>query len=145
MDVQAALAQAIDEILDKMAFLYLDEAEPGEMPERFDHYTLTTFAGPGRGTLTICFSHALAAQMARNLIGIRDEDELFEGTLEDAIREFTNMVVGRTLTLLSPKDAFELTVPALVEALAAPGAQETSYMVAGHLEDEPFMAVMRLA
>jgi CheY-specific phosphatase CheX len=145
MDVQAALAQAIDEILDKMAFLYLDEAEPGELPDTFDHYTQTTFVGPGRGTLTICFSQALAAQMARNLIGIRDEDELFEGTLEDAIREFTNMVVGRTLTLLSPEQAFELTVPTMVQAVAAPGDKEASYTVMGLLEDEPFMAVMRVA
>ena len=144
MDVQAALAQAIDEILDKMAFLYLDEAAPGEMPEAFDHYTQTTFAGPGRGTLTICFSHPLAAQMARNLIGIRDEDELFEGTLEDAIREFTNMVAGRTLTLLSPENAFELTVPTQVQAPAAPSARERSYTVAGRLEDQPFMAIMRM-
>ncbi len=145
MEVQAALAQAIDEILDKMAFLTLDDAAPADMPGRFDHYTQTSFAGPGRGTLTICFSHALAAQLARNLIGIRDEDELYEGTLEDAIREFTNMVVGRTLTLLSPQKGFELTVPIMVDALAEPGAGESAYTVLGHLEDEPFMAVLRVA
>lgn len=145
MDVQAALAQAIDEILDKMAFLFLEEAGPEDMPATFDLYTQTTFEGPGRGTLTICFSNDLAAQLARNLIGIRDEDELYEGTREDAIREFSNMVAGRTLTLLSPKEGFQLTVPAMVRAVPEPGAQETTYVVAGHLEDEPFMAVLRVS
>lgn len=144
MDVHNALAQAIDDILDKMAFMVLEEYDEPPPESAYRFFTHTTFDGLVKGDLTIYFSENVANQLARNLIGIRDEDELYAGTREDAIREFTNMVIGRSLTMLSPVKNFELTVPTLLPAPQLDENATETVEVSGKLEENPFKAVMQI-
>lgn len=143
MDVEAAISQALDEVLDKMAFLFFDDYDPDEYDgEGFAMFTNVKFNGVINGNLTLYFTNETADQLARNLIGIRDEDELFDDTREDAVKEFTNILVGRTMTILSPDDPFELTVPRIVPAPAPDHAGANPIIVEGGLEDAPFKVVV---
>ena len=145
MNVESAVNQALDEVLDKMVFLFFDEFDADAYEgEGFALYTQVAFKGVINGDLFLSFTRETADQLARNLIGIRDEDELFDGTREDAVREFTNIVVGRTMTLLSPDDAFELTVPRTIPAPPNEPEATELIVVEGALEDEPFRLAMAL-
>ena len=139
MDVKEGLLSAVDEVLDKMAFMFFDEAE-GAPPEdtAFQYITEVNANGVIVGTLNILVTEDGARSIARNLIGIREEDELFDGTLQDALREFTNLVMGRTMTILNPAGPFEMEVPKLVPHPAADRAGLTDLLVDGMLDDEPF-------
>jgi CheY-specific phosphatase CheX len=145
MDVKTSLVSSFEEVLDKMAFLFFEEGEGDEEDEEpsFDFVTYVEFQGVISGCLNILVSAPTAHQIARNLIGIRDEDALHEGTLEDALREFTNLVMGRTMTLLNPDGPFDMRIPELVQA---PAPEETGRQVlalAGVLEEQPFRMLLQ--
>jgi len=142
MDIKSTLMHSFEEILDKMAFLFFEEGQPDTPPEQFDYISHVDFKGVINGTLHLFFTHATGEELARNLIGIRDDDELYKGTVEDAVCEFTNMIMGRTMTELNPDERFELTVPVIVQEPSWPGDGDTSVRVDGMLEDEPCRIVM---
>lgn len=146
MDVQSYLMQAFEEILDKMAYLYFEqpEEEADEEAEEpnFEFMTLITFEGAISGSLNLFFTRSSAEVIARNLVGIRDGDDLFDGTMEDAVCEFTNMVMGRTMTTLDPDHRFEMAVPKIVKD-ATPAPDGTASLdIAGTLDDEPCKLVI---
>jgi CheY-specific phosphatase CheX len=144
MDVKACLMNAIEEVLDKMAFMFFDEAPPeASDPDDYRHITEVNANGVIVGKLNILVTDSTARHIARNLIGIRDDDELFPDTLEDALREFTNLVMGRTMTILNPAGPFDMEVPRLVPHAAPPEAGRTTLTINGALDDEPFQLVLQ--
>jgi CheY-specific phosphatase CheX len=144
MEVRQHLIQAFEEILDKMAYLYFEEPEEDEAPpgNGFQFVTQISFDGVISGSLNAFFTRNSAEEIARNLVGIRAEDELFEGTLEDAVCEFTNMVMGRTMTTLDPDHRFDMEVPRVVEEAGAPLEGTQTLDIAGILDDEPCKLVV---
>lgn len=144
MDVKGALLNSIDEILDKMAFMFFEELEeepPAE--DEFKFITQVTMKGVIFGKLNILLTESTARHIARNLIGIKDDDELFEDTLGDAMEEFTNLVAGRTMTILNPAGPFDMEVPELVDHPAPPEAGLTPLIIDGALDDEPFRILLQ--
>lgn len=142
MDVRASLIGSIEEVLDKMAFMFFDETSEAQG----EAYLLTTevnVTGVVSGRLNIQVTESAAKEIARNLIGIRDEDDLHRGTLEDALREFTNLVMGRTMTILNPAGPFDMEIPRIVEEPSASVPSETELDVAGALDDEPMRVLFR--
>ena len=143
MDVKSALMGSVNEVLDKMAFMFFDEMSDEEQENlKFDFITFVRFTGVISGTLNIQLTESSARVIARNLLGIRDEDELFNDTLLDALREFTNLVMGRTMTLLNPNGRFDMHVPELVSTVASPEAGSANIQIAGALDEEPIQLVM---
>lgn len=137
MDVQGKLLEAFDEILDKMAFLFFEEPEEDQTPpDSYDFLTHIGFKGVISGSLNIFLTRAVAENLARNLVGIRDEDELFDSTVQDAVCEFTNMVMGRTLTVLDPNHGFEMEVPSSVTEATPPGDNDQEVDVEGVLDGD---------
>ena len=143
MDVKKSLLGSLDEVLDKMAFMFFDELseEEFENPD-YKYVTFVRFSGMINGTLNILINEAAAKVIARNLLGIRDDDELYDDTLLDALKEFTNLVMGRTMTLLNPGGSFDMHVPLLVEKPSDPEEGETTIRVNGALDDTPIQVVM---
>ncbi len=139
MDVRESLLNAVDEVLDKMAFLFFEEAESEDEVSLDPAYiTEVNLSGVITGTLNIFLSEGTAKLVARNLLGIREDDELFEDTLGDALGEFTNLVGGRTMTILHPPGPFNMEIPRVVEGPAAPQEGQIELFIHGHLEEEPF-------
>lgn len=144
MDVKSSLLSSIEEVLDKMAFLFFEEGEQEDSdPDQFGFITEVDTKGVIVGKLNILVTDASARNIARNLIGIRDEDELYPETLEDALREFTNLVMGRTMTILNPAGPFDMEVPRLVEHPAPPEAGLATLTINGSLDEEPFQIVLQ--
>ena len=144
MDVRASLMSSIEEVLDKMAFMFFDEEVPEETAgDPFRFITEVDTKGVIVGRLNIFVTETTARSIARNLIGIRDDDELYADTLEDALREFTNLVMGRTMTLLNPAGPFDMEVPRVVAQAAPPDDGRVQLTVRGALDDEPFQLVLQ--
>src|SRR3972149_4590904 len=127
-----------------MAFMFVDETESGSTdPDDFAFITEVDTKGVIVGKLNILVTETAARNIARNLIGIRDDDELFPDTLEDGLREFTNLVMGRTMTILNPAGPFDMEVPRIVEHLALPTPGRAVLTIGGELDDEPFRVVLQ--
>ena len=139
LDVRDSLLKAIDEVLDKMVFLFFEENESAFGGAKdFFFITQVEMSGVITGTMNIFLSEGTAALVARNLLGIRDEDELFEGTIDDALEEFTNLIGGRMMTILHPPGPFNMEVPQRVDQPAQPAGGQSELVINGTLEDEPF-------
>ena len=107
-----SIVSAFEEILDKMAFMVFEPVTPGALPSAGFAYTShSAFSGKLSGSLSAYFTRATAEGFARNLIGIRAGDVLLESTMEDALREFSNILMGRALSLLAPTEHYDLQLP----------------------------------
>jgi CheY-specific phosphatase CheX len=113
MELQSSLITAFEEILDKMAFMVFEAGSPRKLehPAPFGYTSRIAFKGSIVGTLNLYFTRSTAEAIARNLMGLRDGDELFKGTVEDALGEFANILMGRALSLMDPDKAFDLQLP----------------------------------
>ncbi|HKJ00092.1 MAG TPA: chemotaxis protein CheX [bacterium] len=144
MDVKSSLLSSIEEVLDKMAFMFFDESEPPEAePDDFPFITEVDTRGVIVGKLNVLVTETSAREIARNLIGIRDDEELYPETLEDALREFTNLVMGRTMTILNPAGPFDMDVPRLVSHPAPREVGRVLLTINGALDDEPFQMMLQ--
>ena len=143
MDVKSHLMRSFEAILDRMAFMYFEEPEDGEpIPEDFHYITGISFKGAINGTLNVFFNKTMSEELARNLVGIREDDELFEKTLTDGICEFTNMIMGHTMTDIDPARSFDMDVPVIIsEPTPRPDGMET-IEISGLLDEYPIKLVM---
>ena len=98
-----------------------------------------SFRGILTGKFNLFINEYQGELIARNLLGIRDEDQLMNGTVKDAICEFTNMIMGRTMTLINSSGNFELGVPFITENFQYPANEENSLQIKGLLEEYPCM------
>ncbi len=147
MDLQSSLISAFEEILDKMAFMVFETgtATQLEAPPPYEFTSRIAFRGKITGTLNLYFTRSTADAIARNLMGLRDGDELYKGTVEDALGEFANILMGRALSLLDPDTAFDLHLPFTGAGdLPAEGGDGDTLAVEGILDEaEPCRMVVK--
>lgn len=134
-----SLITALEEILDKMVFMVFEPASKDDLPPGdFAFTSQISFGGRVSGTMSVYLTRATAEEFARNLIGIRQSDVLHDTTLHDALREFCNILMGRTLSLMAPEEHFDLQLPVTYPGAHAPGGDSASLWVDGILnEAEP--------
>lgn len=112
MKLMEHIVAAIDETLDKMAFMSFSPVAAADVsPSPFAYTVRIGFAGKLAGELTLYFTEKTSEGMSRNLLGLRDAEVLFPGTPADALKEFANILMGRTLSLLDPATPFTLEIP----------------------------------
>jgi len=147
MELQSSLITAFEEILDKMAFMVFEVGSTGklERPAPYCYTSRIAFDGNIMGTLNLYFTQATAEAIARNLMGLRDNDDLYKGTVEDALGEFANILMGRALSIMAPDTAFDLHLPVTQsgdQPAAGDGSQTLS--VEGVLDEvEPCRIVIK--
>jgi chemotaxis protein CheY-P-specific phosphatase CheC len=110
-------------------------ADKQELPHCLSDCLLAriTFSGAAKGALVLAVPAPLCAQIAANVLGIDEDDELPPGRPADALKELLNVICGHVLTALAGEaPVFNLSVPevspldeahwtALVEAPATVG------------------------
>ena len=147
MELQSSLITAFEEILDKMAFMVFETGSAAQLesPAPFEYTSQIAFTGKITGTLNLYFTRSTADAIARNLMGLRDGDELFKGTVEDALGEFANILMGRALSLLDPDTAFDLHLPVTGQGkLPAAGLDGQTLTVEGILDEaEPCLMIVK--
>ena len=134
--------RSFEAILDRMAFMYFEEPDDEPVAEDFQIFTGITFSGAISGCLNVFFNREMAEELARNLVGIRDDDELFEQTITDATCEFTNMIMGHTMTNIEPNRSFDMDVPHIIDKPSEKPAGTETIEISGKLDDFPIKLVM---
>jgi CheY-specific phosphatase CheX len=104
---------SLQSVLEKMAFMFADEVDAEELDGGGSDLLEATmeFKGETSGEVVLAAQADFCASLAENMLGI-DEDEVNDGSLEDALREILNMTCGLYLTnRWGDGVVFDLTVP----------------------------------
>lgn len=90
---ERALKDVISEVLETMFFTVVDfDEQCTEAPFQYES-EIDLFDKNGRIGISVCVTGNFAAMITANLLGV-DEEGVGEEDMEDAIREFTNMIGG---------------------------------------------------
>ena len=110
------LSEVFCDVLEKLAFMFAeapDDTEPPEIPADCVR-TDIGFTGIRTGSLSLIVPLALCPEIAANMLGVEEEDELAEEKAIDALKELLNVTCGHVLTSLAGEEAvFDLSVPSL--------------------------------
>jgi CheY-specific phosphatase CheX len=145
MKLMDPIVAAMDETLDKMAFMSFSAVADANVAASPFAYTVRIgFRGKLSGELTLYFTEKTSVAMSRNLLGLREGQALYPGTQEDALKEFANILMGRTLSLLDPATPFALEIPrALAGEDPAPAGAAGGEEIRGMFDDyEPCRLVI---
>ena len=109
---RAAAAQAMQEVLERQAFLFADPGEGGEEAGGPLLSASLRFAGARAGRLALAAPMALAREIAAGIMGCDADDPMAEERAGDACKEILNIACGQTLTnLFGTQPIFDLGVP----------------------------------
>jgi CheY-specific phosphatase CheX len=107
-----AAAQALQEVLERQAFVFADPAEGGEEARAPLLAASLRFAGAHAGGLAVAASLPLAREIAAGILGCDADDPLAETGAGDACKEIVNIACGQTLTaLFGTAPVFDLGIP----------------------------------
>jgi CheY-specific phosphatase CheX len=121
---RAAAAQAMQEVLERQAFLFADPAEGGEEAEGPLLSASLRFAGARAGSLALAAPMPLAREIAAGILGCDAEDAMAEERAGDACKEILNIACGQTLTaLFGTAPVFDLGIP-VVRSLSGDEASD---------------------
>jgi len=147
-EMRRILDETLCEVLEKQAFLFAEETEPGDVPPQTGKMLSAriTFAGTFSGTISLYVTEAMCCEIAANFLGVDADAPGITGKAPDALKEILNVVCGNFLTAAAGDGpVFDLTVPQSAEhdggewskILAIPGIMAyvvDEYAVACHLE-----------
>lgn len=114
-----ALAQAAEETLANMAFLFPSGDAPGNGlgdgaggPETA---AAVEYHGPGNGMVCISASRALLPSLAANMLGLDDPSTAQPEQQNDAFKELLNVITGNLLPLIdSPQNVYNIDAPRML-------------------------------
>ncbi|NLF29817.1 MAG: chemotaxis protein CheX [Planctomycetes bacterium] len=80
------------------------------------------FAGPFAGTLLLTVEQAMLAELAGNMLGAMDPQDLTDEQQADGLKELLNVICGNLLPELAGQEAvFDVLAPELREGASLPG------------------------
>lgn len=133
-----ALERLSRAVLEDAAFLLVEAATELPLPDRVVQARLA-FTGPGRGSMTLTTTPALAREVAANMLGIDEADEDAVGHADNALGELLNIVCGMvTAEMYGARNTCSLQPPKVTHLApvdSAPVAAWTVRFNAG--EDKP--------
>lgn len=128
-EIQAALAGAVEEVLDTMCFACVFESAAGPAPENPEaggpsaagavFRAAVRFEGKFSGGFFVNIPGPLARAVGAGFLG-REEDEVSESESGEVVGELTNMFCGSVLGRMEGSELFRLTHPEVRNA-AGPG------------------------
>lgn len=126
-EVEQALGEAVEEVLEKMFFTGGLEAPPEETAP--DEVAVRVeFEGSPPGKLELAISRPAARAIAADFLA-EDEAELTEAEAEEVVCELANMICGAMLSRVEGEALFRLAAPRILaeeEGDAGPDTQGVS-------------------
>ena len=107
------LLDASQEIFETMILM---EIEKDTEPIVFTDETMVatiTFSGSEEGCLSLCCHATCANQIAKNMLGLEDSEEVSLEEVADALGEVANMIMGSVKTHIADND-IQLSIPSVV-------------------------------
>ena len=109
------LHETVISILERFAFMFAEapEGKTDEWHGEYFHATIT-FDGPGKGAVSITAPAPLCKEIAANVLGELDADEIAPEIAADAVKELLNVICGELVAeLYGTKEVINLSVPSL--------------------------------
>ena len=110
--IEAALAESVQEVLEKMFFVDLADSPPGETPAGGIAAELN-FDGNPPGSFRLVLDQAAARSAAADFLG-EDPAELSDEQMNEVVCELSNMICGSVLSRIESTATFRLSKPAIV-------------------------------
>lgn len=116
MTLNDTVFDAVVEVFETMIFMDAEMRSDAQRPiEGPLLLGSITFKGCIEGCLAVCVSHSCAQRIAKNMLGMSDEETLSIEEVCDAIGEVANMVMGSIKTrLLTTYTAIEVSIPSVI-------------------------------
>ncbi len=110
------ISKVTAETLEKLAFMFASPYDPGDSTEENpDTGVSVFFNGPFSGTLGMKVSGEVLSEIAANMLGVDDEDEITLDDKHDALKETVNIICGNILPAISGKQAvFNIDAPKII-------------------------------
>lgn len=113
-DINETLFDSFTEVMERMAFMFVDIAEEGDIPETAPGSKLArmSFSGEKSGFLELIVTAGFSRLIAENVLGVDENDEVLDEGSSDALKEVLNVTCGHILTAVAGTDPiFDLSVP----------------------------------
>jgi len=113
-DINDMLARVCCKVFENLAFMFGDSLEKDDAVSESETFirAMMTFDGEKKGSIEIVVPGEIGDELAVNILGLDDPDEIGEDTSDDALKEVLNTTCGQLLTaLFTDKPVFHLSVP----------------------------------
>lgn len=125
-DDHDAIQDTFSVLVEQLGFLFVDPADEEDL-ELGDHTLLhasVSVSGQVNGTVAIAMPPSLCRELAANMLGEDDPDDIGEEQAQDALRELTNVVCGHLVTTLAGENIITEISPPSVKTLPPEDAQQ---------------------
>lgn len=116
-DLKEILIDSMTDVVEKLTFMFIEEAEPEEMDVEGRELLKVhmTFSGEHKGQLELLSPKSKVVEISANVLGL-DEEEVTEEMYSDSFREVLNVLLGNILTSrYGVEPVFDLSVPVVTE------------------------------
>jgi len=111
------ISKVVSETIEKLVFMFASPYDPENSTEEDpDIGVSVSFTGPFSGTLGMKVSGEVLSEIAVNMLGVDDEDEITIEDQNDALKETINIICGNILPAIAGKQAvFNIGVPEIIQ------------------------------
>ncbi len=120
--IKAIVTKESVQTLEKLAFIFAMPEEEDITPEEGETVDVAIrFSGPFSGSMLVLYPQGDLDELAANMLGLDDEDEISGDQKLDALKETINIVCGNVLPAIGGKEAvFDIDAPVTI---AEPGSR----------------------
>ena len=118
MNNNEILSDVFTNIMENTVFMFGDKEDKSNLSKSDGEIIKAEigFVGPSKGKLILIAPKSSCKEMAVNLLGVMDEDELTPDQPIDAVKEVINITMGNILTeIAGTEPIFDLTIPEVTE------------------------------
>ncbi|OQY14545.1 MAG: hypothetical protein B6I30_00160 [Desulfobacteraceae bacterium 4572_187] len=110
------ISKVVTETIEKLVFMFASLYDPENSTEEDpDIGVSVSFTGPFSGTLCMKVSGEVLSEIAVNMLGVDDEDEITLDDMNDALKETVNVICGNVLPVIGGKEAvFNIGSPEII-------------------------------
>jgi len=115
--IKAIVTRESVQTLEKLAFIFAVPEEEDVEPEEGETVDVAiSFSGPFSGGMLILYPRGDLDELAANMLGLDDEDEIASDQKVDALKETINIVCGNILPAIGGKEAvFDIDAPVIID------------------------------
>lgn len=121
-DVEEIVFTTVCDVFEKLSFMFGELAAPDELPEPVERNVKAsmTYSGDMSGTFSIVVPDDVCPEIAANVLGTDQDDEIVTVQAGDALKEMLNVMCGNILTAIAGEEpVFDLSVPEVSDVDAA--------------------------
>ena len=145
-DAQEPLKRVVVDVLERFAFMFAESCDERHNAADGGYAVELTFSGQDCGALRIVANDVMCRELAVNVLGADDIDDLDPSAPGEALKELANIVLGQLVAdLFGDQAVFALSIPTLSTDVDHAPLREEVASVSLLVDDEPLTASLAVA